>query len=191
MFALSLVDTLRLAFGQVVYHHKSHAQVAAALTRWGRWLRAVQTLLMLVVVFTTVAAAFGRGPQFTVAAAVFASLALLLFILHLLFDFESVARAHHACSTRLWHVREQYRALLSDLNDGAVNAEMARARRDALMEEVNAIHAAAPSLTRRVFSAMRSAPQDDEELALADKEIDRFLPKSLHGTEKPAAAASG
>jgi hypothetical protein len=26
MFALSLVDTLRLAFGQVVYHHKSHSR---------------------------------------------------------------------------------------------------------------------------------------------------------------------
>ena len=191
MFALSLIDTLRLAFGQVVYHHKSHAQVAASLTRWSRWLRAVQTLLMLAVVFTSVAAAFGKGQQYAVASAVLASLALLIFILHVLFDFETAARAHHAWHTRLWHVREQYRALLSDLNDGAINADAARAKRNALMEEVNAIHAVAPSLTRRVFTATRTAARDDEETALADEEIDRFLPKSLHGTEKPAAVPAG
>jgi hypothetical protein len=186
MFALSLVDTLRLAFGQVVYHYKSHAQVAALLTRWSRYLRVAQTLLMLAVVFVTVAAAFGQGQRYIVTGAVLSSLALLVFILHVMFDLESAARAHQACSTRLWHVREQYRALLSDLNDGAVAPEEARARRNALMDEVKAIHAVAPSLTRRVFTTVRTTAKDDEELALADDEIDRFLPKSLRGAEKAA-----
>jgi hypothetical protein len=186
MFALSLVDTLRLAFGQVVYHYKSHARVAALLTRWSRILRITQTLLMLAVVFVTVAAAFGQGHRFIVMGAVLSSLALLIFVLHVMFDLDSSARVHHACSTRLWHVREQYRALLSDLNDGAVAPDEARARRNALMDEVKAIHAVAPSLTRRVFTAARNTAKDDEEVALADDEIDRFLPKSLRGAEKAA-----
>jgi hypothetical protein len=65
---------------------------------------------------------------------------LLVFTIHAIFDFETAARAHHVCSTRLWHAREQYRALLSDISDGAIDPEFARTRRNALMEEVNAIY---------------------------------------------------
>jgi SMODS and SLOG-associating 2TM effector domain family 4 len=189
MFALSLIDTLRLAFGQVVYHHKSHSHAASSLARWSRWFRAGETVLMAGVVITAVAAAFGRSYPFTVASAVFASLALLTFLIHVTFDFEATARAHHVCSTRLWHIREQYRALLCDLNDGAIEPEIARARRDVLMNEVTAIHDSAPPLTRRIFKASRDSVDGAEELALVDEEIDRFLPKSLHGAQGSAASS--
>ncbi|MCM3879457.1 MAG: SLATT domain-containing protein [Vicinamibacterales bacterium] len=175
MFSLSLVDTLRLAFGQVVYHHKSHSRTASALTRCSRYFRAAETLLTLGVVITALGAAFGKGPNYAVAAAVLASLVLLLFLLHVTFDLDALARAHHVSSIRLWHVREQYRALLSDLHDGAVEPESARTRRNALIEEVTAIYDGAPPLTRHI----------SEEMALADDEIDRFLPKSLHAETVP------
>lgn len=190
MFALSLNDTLRLAFGQVVYHHKSHTKAAASLARWSRWLRAGETLLMLGVAITALGAAYGKGQPYTVASAVMASLALAIFLLHVMFDFESAARAHHSCGTRLWYVREQYRALLSDLSDAAIDPEAARRRRDALMDEQRAIHDSAPPLTRRVFEASRAAIDRAEESALADEEIDRFLPKSLHGAHKSAPAST-
>jgi hypothetical protein len=175
MFSLSLVDTLRLAFGQVVYHHKSHSRAASFLARCSRYFRAGETLLTLGVLIAAVGAAFGKGSNYAVTAAVLASLLLLLFLLHVTFDLESMARAHHVCSIRLWHVREQYRALLSDLHDGAIEPESARTRRNALIEEVTAIYDSAPPLTRRV----------SEEMALADDEIDRFLPKSLHAETVP------
>lgn len=190
MFDLSLVDTLRLGFGQVVYHHKSHSSAAAKLARCGRYFRVTETLLMMGVVITALAAAFGRGQVFSIVAAVLASLALLTFLIHVTFDFDSSARAHHVCSTRLWHVREQYRALLSDLTDRAIEPELARTRRNALMEEVTAIYDSAPALTRRVFQKSRKESDNAEEVALADEEIDRFLPKSLRGTKRVQPASS-
>lgn len=190
MFDLSLVDTLRLAFGQVVYHYKSHTHAASSLARWSRWFRAGETLLMMGVVITAVAAAFGNGAAYTIATAVMASLALLMFLIHVTFDFESTARAHHVCSTRLWSVREQYRALLSDLNDRAIETDAARSRRNILMQEVLAIHDAAPPLTRRIFKALSDSGEGAEELALADEEIDRFLPRSLRGAGKTVPAPS-
>jgi hypothetical protein len=189
MFALSLVDTLRLAFGQVVYHHKSHSRAASLLARCSRYFRAGETLLMMGVVITSVAAAFGKGYVYTVAAAVFACVALLVFIIHVTFDFESLARAHHVCSTRLWHVREQYRALLADINDGAMHEDVARARRDTLMAEVTALYDGAPQLARRIFKTSRASVEGDEEIALADEEINRFLPKSLHTAPKVATSS--
>jgi SMODS and SLOG-associating 2TM effector domain family 4 len=190
MFDLSLMDTLRLGFGQVVYHHKSHSRAASSLARYSRYFRVAETLLMMTVVMTATAGAFGRGHGFTIAASVLASLALLAFLIHLTFDFESSARAHHVCSTRLWHVREQYRSLLSDLTDGAIDPELARTRRNALMEEVTGIYESAPPLTRRVFQKARTEADTSEESALADAEIDRFLPKSLHGVKRVESPSS-
>jgi hypothetical protein len=178
MFDLSLVDTLRLAFGQVVYHHKSHSRAASSLARWSRWFRAGETILMTGVVIAALGASFGSS-----------SLALLTFLIHVTFDFESTARAHHVCSTRLWSIREQYRGLLSDLNDRAIDPEIARARRNVLMEEVTAVYESAPPMTRRIFKLPLNSTESAEELALADEEIDRFLPKSLHGAGKVAPAS--
>jgi len=190
MFGHSLVDTLRLAFGQVVYHHKSHANAAASLSRWSRWFRAGEALSMMGVVISALGAAFGRGHYWAVTSAALASFALLMLLIHAMFDFESTARAHHVCSTRLWRIREEYRALLSDLGDSAIASEIARARRDVLMSEVAAIHESAPPWTRRIFKISSGSGDGAEELALADAEIDRFLPKSLHGAQKPATATA-
>ena len=188
MFDLSLMDTLRLGFGQVVHHHRSHTDAGASAARWGRWLRAGETILLTGVAMSAAAAAFGRGPAYAIASAVMAGVALLLFLIHAVFDVDAVARAHQVCSTRLWRMREQYRALLSDLNDGAIGEEAARLRRNVLMEELGAIYDAAPPLARRVFKAPRNE-EGAEELALTDQEIDRFLPQSLHMRRKAAPAA--
>jgi hypothetical protein len=190
MFDLSLVDTLRFAFVQAVYQHRSHTRAASSLARWSKRFRAAETLLMMGVVISALGTAFAGRHGYAVTSAVLASLALLTFLIHLTFDFESTARAHHVCSTRLWSIREEYRALLADVNDGAVDSATARARRNILMEEVAAVHDRAPALTRRIFKASPNSIDDAEELALSDEEIDRFLPKSLHGGARPLAAST-
>jgi len=175
MFALTLVDTLRLAFGQVVYHYKSHTEQAAACTRRSQTFRAGEAVLMLGVLIASLASVFGRGQAFAIAAATMAGSALLLFLLHIVLGYESAARAHHISGARLWHLREEYRSLLADLKDGSIDQDAARAKRDTLMRESSAVLEAAPALTRGVFPASAGS----EEAALADEVIDRFLPKSL------------
>jgi SMODS and SLOG-associating 2TM effector domain family 4 len=190
MFALSLIDTLRLAFGQVVYYHKAHTKAATSLARWSRWSRTAETMLLVGVVISALGSAFGRGQHYATTAAVLASLALVIFLIHVTFDFEANARAHHVCSTRLWHIREQYRALLTDLTDNAIDPAVARARRDALMAEVTNVYESSPPITGHVFKTQRRAVDGAEEQAMSDREIDRFLPKSLHGSAEPATATS-
>src|ERR1700752_5342971 len=89
MFSHSLDDTLRLAFGQVVYQHKSHARAATSLTRWSRYFRASETLLLLATLITAISSAFGKGHGFAIAAAVLAGLTFLIFVIHVSFDFDS------------------------------------------------------------------------------------------------------
>jgi hypothetical protein len=188
MFDLSLIDTLRLAFVQAAYQHRSHTRAAASLARWSRRFRTAEAILIVGVAVSALAAAFmadGAVRAYAVSSAVLANIALLTFVLHVTFDFESTARAHHTCSTRLWSIREEYRALLADLSDGAIESHAARARRNMLMEEAAAVHDRAPALTRRLFKVPQDSVDAAEELALSDEEIDRFLPKSLHGNARP------
>jgi hypothetical protein len=58
------------------------------------------------------------------------------------------------------------------------------------MEELTAIYDSAPPLTGRIFKASRTAADGAEEIALADGEIDRFLPKSLHGSDRATVPSS-
>ena len=62
MFELSLFDHLRLTFGHIVYRQIAHSRSAHSRIVWSRVLRGVEAVLMLSVVLTSLAAAYGRGP---------------------------------------------------------------------------------------------------------------------------------
>jgi hypothetical protein len=183
MFQLTLLDHLRLAFGHVVYRHKAHAEIARSRARQSRWIRGAEALLMAGATFAAMAAAFGKGQVFSIVAAILAGVALITLVVHLTFDLDNSARAHAACASRLWQIRERYRALLADLSDGAIDVDAARRMRDALALELHAIYQDAPPADREAFEAAGRAAA--HEGALTDEEIDMFLPRSL---QKGAAA---
>ena len=184
MFELTLFDHLRLTFGHVAYRHQAHARSARLRARWSRGLKAGQALLMAAIVYAASAAAAGRGPAYATATAVLASAALVVILVHLIFDMEASSRAHGAFAARLWLAREKYQAMLSDLCDGALDAASARSRRDALMEELLALYEQAPADAHAFPAAGRASGGS---AALSDAEIDLFLPRSLHKIETQAA----
>ena len=151
-------------------------------------LRVGETLLIAAAAMTSFGAVFGRGFGYAVATAVLAALSLAVLLVHLLFDYDASADAHRACSVRLWKIREQYRALMSDLRDGAIDLDTARNWRDALMKDVHATYESAPPADRQMYESARKILAASDEAALTDEEIDRFLPTSLQKPGKPAAA---
>jgi SMODS and SLOG-associating 2TM effector domain family 4 len=188
MVALTLLDHLRLTFGQVVYRHKAHSQIAHVRARRSRWLRAGEALLMTAVAGVSTAAALGQGWAFAIAAAVLAATALVVLLVHLALDVDGSAIVHGACAARLWPMRERYRALLSDLADGAIDLDAARQRRDVLMNELHAIYEQAPPADQPAYQAAGRASAIASESALSDEEIDTFLPASLHKARKSVPA---
>ena len=183
MFQLTLLDHLRFTFGHVVYRHKAHAEIARSRAQRSRWVRGTEALLMIGTAFTAVSAAFGKGQAFSIASAILAGLSLVTLVVHLTFDFDTSARAHATCAARLWQIRERYRALLSDLSDGAIDVEAVRRMRDSLMVELHAIYQDAPPADRAAFQAAGQAAADEG--TLSDDEIDLFLPRSLQKARKP------
>jgi hypothetical protein len=184
MFALSLVDHLRLTFAHVIYSHRAHAQAALRHTSIDRWLKAGEALLLLATALSAVAFVSTREPSLAVTTAVTAVLAVATLIVRLALDLEHVASTHRTCSARLWQMREQYRALLSDLSDGAISPEVARDRRDALMASLNRIYEQAPPADREAYQSARQSIGTSDETVLSDEEIDRFLPRSLQKAGK-------
>jgi hypothetical protein len=186
MFQLTLLDHLRLTFGHVAHRYSAHLKISHERARWSRWLQAAEALLMAGVLFASLNLAAGRGPAYAVACAVLATVALGLLLIRLAFDLEASARANAWCAARLWHIRERYQAVLSDLADGAIDVEAARVRRDLLMNDLIAIYEA-PSSNDIAYLGSHPATSAAEDSVLPDEQIDMFLPRSLH---KPAASAA-
>jgi hypothetical protein len=188
MFGVSLLDHLRMTFGHVVFRHKAHLQLARSRAYWSRWFRAAEAALMIGVTVAATGAAFGKEHIYVIVSAVLAVLALTILLLHLTFDMDRSAQAHASCATRLWQIREQYRAVLSDFSDGALDLDAVRLRRDELMDELRGVYETAPLADGQTYSTAGRGMATADEVALTDEEIDMFLPKSLHKTDKPTAA---
>jgi hypothetical protein len=188
MFALSLVDHLRLTFGHVIYTHRAHASLAWRQARWNRWLLGAEAILMLAAALASVAMMSTGQTTFAVVSAVAASLSVCAVIVRLVFDFDGRAAAHRACSARLWHIREQYRALLADLKDEYLTIDRVRERRDELAGMLRAVYEHVPPADRAAYEAARRALPVEDEGPLTDEEIDRFLPLALQKGEKPASS---
>ena len=187
MFGLTLVDHLRLTFGHIIYTHRAHARLALRHGRWSRGLQAAEALLVIAAAAASMGLIQTGQTAYAVTTATTATLALLVLVLRLLFDFESSAATHRTCSAHLWHLREQYRALLADLQDGSITLDAARDRRDVLMQHLHDVYKDAPPFDRSAYEAARSALPAQHEAALNDEEVDRFMPESLKKGGKSAA----
>ena len=185
MFELSLSDHLRLTFGHIVYRQRAHSELAHSRVLWSRALRSVEALLMLGVAFASLSAAYGRGAGYVIVSAVLGGLALLVLLFQVTFDLDGSARAHRSSSARLWQIREQYRAVLSDLHDGAIDPAEARRRRDALTDAMHDFLERAPSVPPQPHQPGEQGAVTGEP-ALTDAQIDGMLPESLRKAGRPA-----
>ncbi len=186
MFDLTLVDHLRVTFGHIIHCHKAHAEIARSHARWSRALRAGEGLMMAAAAITAIGSVSGQTFGNAVATAAFAGLGLLLLLADLMLNLDRSAQAHFQCAVRFWTMREKYRALLSDLCDGAVSPEAARSIRNALLGELQTIYESAPIGDSQLYQSAREAAAGSDAEAFSD-EIDVFLPGPLR---KRKAAAS-
>jgi hypothetical protein len=190
MFQVTLLDHIRLSFGGVVHSYKAHSELARRLTQRLWRLRAGELALLGGALAAAIAGILRSDVRYVVLSAVLCGSALVLFTFYVAVNLESRIYAHRWCASRLWLVREKYRALLSEMRDGTITLEAVRDRRDLLLNELHAIIEHAPLVDRPAYQSARAALSAASESALTDEEIDRFLPPSLRKVEPAARQAS-
>ena len=187
MFQLSVVDHIRLSFGDVVCSYKAHTSIAEKLARQS-WLMKMTVLGLLGVgVVASTTAIVGTARAFEIVAAVAIGLAFLGYATFVALDFDPRVYAHRSCAARFWLLCEKYRALLTELQDGVLQPEDLRERRDVLIREVHNVYEQAPLADRGAYHLAKQALSSTQAHTLSDAEIDRFLPHSVQrGNPTPA-----
>jgi hypothetical protein len=190
MFQVTLADHIRLSFGGVVHNYKAHSEIARRLTRRVWQLRAAELGLLAGALAASIVGVVTKDAPYVVLSAALTGLALGLFAFYVAAGLEARISAHRWCASRLWLIREKYRALLSEMCDGTLSLETVRDRRDQLLLELHAIGEHAPLVDRPAYQSARNALAAMPEEPLTDEEIDRFLPPSLRKLEPRTRQAS-
>ena len=189
MFQITLLDHLRLSFGGTIHAYKAHLAIAERLTRRLWQIRIIEFLLLAGASGAALASAYRGQARFAILAAVLSGAALTMFAAYVAINLDARINAHRWCASRLWLMREKYRALLSEMRDGMLSPEDVRERRDQLFNEMQALDEHAPLIDLPTYQSARQALATSAEAALTDEEIDRFLPQSLRKEELPGGDA--
>ena len=136
MFQLSVVDHIRLSFGDVVYSYKAHTTAAERLARRSWQIKIAVLALLGAAVIAAAVAVFILVRPLQIVSAVLAGLAFLGYAVYLAFDIDPRVGAHRTCAARFWLLSEKYRALLTEIQDGLLDVPQVKDRRDALIREV-------------------------------------------------------
>lgn len=190
MTDIALLDSIRESFGRVVYTHKTYEKMADRLTATAAIFKWAELILIALTAGSTIKVLVSPGRPFDIVSAVLASLSLLVTIYQFRFNPDQLIQSHRAAAKKLWLIREKYIALITDLSTDAIDPTTARQRRDALIQDVYAVYDAAPSTNSRAYQAAQAALKINEEMTFSDKEIDQFLPASLHRAGMTSAAKS-
>jgi len=168
---------VRECFGRVVYSHKTHERMADQLTaKLGRY-KIIQIVLTGLASASAVSVLI-TDEMLTEISTVVLSF-LTFFVSTYLKDFDpgSVSQKHRDCAAKLWHVRENYLSLLTDLH--TLDRTSAAARRDELQKELASIYTGSPQTNGKAYLEAQDRLKNKEDLTFAQAEIDCFLPENL------------
>ena len=181
----ALEDQVRQSFGRVVYTHKVHEKCADNLLSTVGWLKNFQIIISTLVTLGTLPPAFGLDFKFFESLKFKIFIALLSAVL-LAINFylkernhEESARRHQQTATDFWLIREKYISLLTDIRANVVSLEVARDRRDRLLDDSYLIIKSSPRTNSKAYQQARKGLKENEEMTFSDREIDAFLPKEL------------
>jgi len=174
-----LESQLRDCYGRAVYSHKTHEKCADILLGRHATIKMWQIILSALTTAGFIATVFGAGSVGAIAGTLISTVLLALNSYTKNYDLGELAQKHKQTANDLWIVREKYLSLLVDLAMRERPIEGLQAQRDILVEQLHAIHSAAPSTTPKGYKKAQDALQRRQELTFTDTEIDAFLPTEL------------
>ena len=165
MFQLESADYVRLTYESLRQAYDAHAEAAARLSRLSSYFR-LATLGMTGAAAVLGALAMSGGWIMQTAAALTASCAFAVCAAYVGYDQQPRIYGHRASAARIWVIVEKYRALIADLETGAIEPQVLHERRNALLYEASDIfeHVAPDDrftldIARRALGGRSATPQ--------------------------------
>ena len=170
MFDLGIVDHVRLNLTRTGENYTVHASAAERLAGLTSRIRIGVLTLLLIAAAAAILSLLDLGRSYRVAAVIAAGLAAAGHAAYIAWGFEGRVNAHRVCAHNLWLVCERHRALLAEIQDGAVDRGTILRRRDELTDETHAAYAQMfpldqPAYERLRQSAIGTAEPDRSEAA--------------------------
>lgn len=171
----ALLAEVKETFGRVAYTHKTHEKEAEAQTRTVRHIK----LANLTIIGVTAASALIAPLVGSVLAAWIAVLSALVGLVfaafQLSFDPAGSATSHRLAAKAYLQLRNDYRALIADVDANDLTAERLRSRRDELGRRMTALEQSAAQTSPHAYEAAREALRGTEELTFSNDEYRHLL----------------
>jgi len=174
-----LEGQLRECFGRVVYSHKTHEKCADILVKQLSRIKIWQIILSAITTTGCISVLFGIGKIGSIIAGLVSAILLCLILYQKDHDLAELAQKHKQAANEIWHIREKYQSLITDLVIGNKTLEAIQQERDALLDELRSIYSGAPSTNFQAYRKAQQALKHNEDMTFSDEEIDAFLPKEL------------
>jgi len=158
MFSLTVVDHIRLDSEHVAQNYTVHAKSAERLARSAFVFRIVIVSLMAIAVGTTITNLILPARPYAIATVVAASVALVAFAIYAVAGVEGRVLAHRLFAHRLWLIAEQFRSLVTEINDGLVDGAALMRRRDELIYELHGVYEYGFGVDQAGHEAVRLPP---------------------------------
>jgi conflict system pore-forming effector with SLATT domain len=176
VFALNVIEHLRLNFGLVVQNHTAHARAAERMSALAFRIKIGQLLLVALAGAAVAVGLFRPERAYQIAGAVLLGLALAAQIAAIAYGVEARVHSHRQIAHRLWLMCERYRALLTEIQDGGLDHAAILARRDLLSAEMHAIYGQAFPVDHPALETARQLPLDPGGPPVSDAQLDPVIP---------------
>jgi len=176
MFAVSVVDHVRLNFGHVVQNYTIHASASERLASLALKARITVLALLAAAMGSTILGFLHQTRGYQIAALVCVVVAFTGHAAYVATGVESRLFNHRLLAHRLWLMCERYRSLLSEIQDGLLSEAALVERRESLIQDLHAIYEQGFSVDQPAFETKRQMPVSAG--GFNEQQIDDFLPPS-------------
>lgn len=164
-------------YGKVVYSYTCHWKNAAFLKQYCSWFKWAQIILSAIATGGFIATIVTDQAKYAWIGGILSTVLLVINGYLKDKDFTAEQKTHRDAANKLWVIREEYIALLTDFDSLAEDRIVAR--RDDLMKRTSKIYEIAPQTDKRSYTATQRALKNGEEQFFTQKELNILLPLHL------------
>lgn len=174
----SLEGQIREMYGRLAYTQKTHEKMADGYVSKYKRIKLAELVLSALSFSSLVLAVLGESRLGTIVGSALSAVLLGFLLYFKEATLGEYAQRHSETAAKLWGLRERMLSLLIDMRSSLPPLET-RTRRDALVEELEAVYRGSPRTNAKAYLAAQRALKESEELFFTEPELDHLLPKVL------------